>query len=242
MRTLMTASMLAAFAAALLLATGCEDSPLTAGTDFKIFLSASKTTVYPPPTGEGDTTTIHATVVDGTGVPQKGFVVFFGTDGGEFESSGGVTTDSNGTASNVLHITLTTPPQITVTGTSSSLSGTVKITNGDYCTTGTTNTAAPVADFDAVISTTVHGEVDLTSRSTDTPPGTIAAYAWNCGGGTLTTSGSPGTAICKYPAATSDKTYTISLIVTDDGEGGATQYCQKSSLTKTQQVTITATP
>jgi hypothetical protein len=237
MRTLMTASMIVAFGAALALATGCEDSPLTAGKDFKIFVAASKTAVYPNPAGGGDQTTIVATIVDDTGVPQKGFVVLFGTDGGDFATSGGVSTDSNGNASNVLTVTLSTPALITVTATSSSLSGTVKITNGDFCTTGSTN-VAPVADFNAATPPNGDGTVDMTSTSTDSD-GLIVTTVWNCGGGVLTPPGTGLTAECIYPVTTPAKTYTISITVTDNGDGGSAPpyYCQKSA-TKTRTVTI----
>ena len=238
MRILTTTSVIAAFVAALLLASGCEDSPLTAGKDYKIFLSASKTTVYPDPTpgSGGDSSTITATVVSDTGVPQKGFLVFFGTDGGALATAGGVTTDGNGNASNDLTVTLTTPPIITVTATSSSLSGTVKITNGDFCTTGSTNTP-PVVDFNVTPPVAGSGVVGLQSTASDA--GGIATYAWNCGGGSLTPPGTGASATCTYIVGTVVKQYTITLTVTDNGEGGTAPpyYCQKTG-TKTRTVDI----
>jgi PKD repeat protein len=78
----------------------------------------------------------------------------------------------------------------------------------------------------------------LGSTSTDTSPGTIVEYDWDCGNGTSETGATP---TCTYhlgPAGTADVIYTIKLTVKDDGCCGLGLACQKSSPQVTAEVTV----
>jgi hypothetical protein len=131
MRTLTTTSLIAAFLAALLLAPGCEDSPLTAGANYKMILFANPTALRfdpahpdPPPTAS-----IVATIVSDTGIPQKGYLVYFSSNGGVLSSgTQGIKTDANGAATDTLTVGAQDPPSITVTATSTTLTQNVTVT------------------------------------------------------------------------------------------------------------------
>ncbi len=131
MRTLMRASMIAAFLAALAIASGCEDSPVTAGKDFTMGLVATPSTVViDPPHGinEADAT-IVATVLNATGAPQTGLTVYFSNTSGVLASgTAGVLTNANGIATDVLTVRSEDTAEITITATSGTLSKTVEVT------------------------------------------------------------------------------------------------------------------
>jgi hypothetical protein len=216
-------------------ASGCEDSPVTVGKDYQIYVVALPPTVRAAPWASR----IVATIVSDTGVPKKGFLVFFSADGGELASgSEPVRTDSNGNAFDTLTIDPDGPGDITVTATSTSLSDSVTVTNG-ACAAN----PAPTANFTAgpPVLNTVTGlkEVDLTSTSVDTEDGVITSYEWDCGN--ATSGGTLATATCSYtppPVGGTAVSYTITLTVKDDGLGGSAPYsCQKSS-SKTNTVSI----
>jgi len=184
MRTLMTAWMIALFLVILAVASGCEDSPVTAGEGDQIYLVALPPTVHVDPDNATApmTSTIVATIVNATGVPKKDVLVFFGSDGGELASgSQPVSTDSNGNAYDVLTIQPSGPGDIPVVATSTSLTQTVTVTNG-----ACDDNPAPTASFPAVTNPPpgLQGEtktVTLTGTATDVKPGgaagTITSYA-----------------------------------------------------------------
>ena len=242
MRTMMRAWMIAVFLAALAIASGCEDSPVTAGKDFKLILLANPTTVRVNPSNPGTppTSALVATIVSDKGVPQKGFVVFFTSNGGDLASNTqGVTTDTDGNARDTLTVGAQDPAEISVTATSTTLTQTVKVTKTtvDPCAANAAPTAAFTASTPAAGSPGDARPVNLSSTSSDASPGVIKTYAWDCGNGMQ--GGSASTATCNYVVGTDTKIYTITLTVTDDGLGGAgpTYTCQKSS-TITHPVTI----
>src|SRR5262245_28262449 len=89
--------------AAGLLLIGCEDTPLTPGEDWTLAIAAQPTVV----TLEGGeaTSTIIATVVNATGVPQSGVSVIFTNAGGVLSSgAAGVETDGAGRAITTLTV------------------------------------------------------------------------------------------------------------------------------------------
>ena len=98
MRTMMRVWMIAVFVAALAIASGCEDSPLTAGKDFTMGLVANPSSkVIVPPATSFDST-ISATVLNATGVPKSGLTVYFTTTGGVLDSNGVIHEDVTVTA------------------------------------------------------------------------------------------------------------------------------------------------
>ncbi|HEX4823129.1 MAG TPA: hypothetical protein VFV19_02335 [Candidatus Polarisedimenticolaceae bacterium] len=121
----------AALAAAAIVLPGCENSPLSAGKDFKITLIAQPGAVVIDPANninEG-TSTLLATVLDGNSVPQQGITVYFSANGGSLSSGAhGVKTSGAGIATDVLTVGANDPASITVTATSASISGTATVT------------------------------------------------------------------------------------------------------------------
>ena len=244
MKTMMKASMVAVFLAVLAVASGCEDSPVTAGKDYQIYLVALPPTVHVNPDDPTAplTSTIVATIVSDTGAPKKGLLVFFTSDGGTLASGNQpVATDSNGNAYDTLTILPGGPGDIVVTATSTSLSDTVTVTNG-ACAAN----PAPVAEFPQpqnpaaghagdTVSVNVNG-----TTSSDTAPGLITSYAWNCGN---VTSANVATATCDYLVGTTKQIYTITLTVKDNGLGGSgpTYACQKSAIVS-HPVTVDVLP
>ena len=180
MRTMMRTLTIVAFVAALALAVGCEDTPLTAGKDFTMTLVAKPATVFIDPAQGVNTanTSIVASVLDSTGVPQKGITVFFSNTGGVLASgNAGVTTDSGGIAADVLTVRVQDAAEISVTATSATLAQTVKVTK----TTVATN-HPPVAKI--VASPSFEQAIGLTvvfdgSTSSDPDAGDgVAGYSW----------------------------------------------------------------
>src|SRR5262245_51961913 len=103
----MKGSMIAAFLVALDGATGCGDSPVTAGKDYQMYLVALPPTVHVDPDDPTApmTSRIVATIVSDTGVPKQGLLVFFTAEGGELASGNQpVKTDSNGNAFDTLTV------------------------------------------------------------------------------------------------------------------------------------------
>lgn len=244
MKTMMKASLVAVFLVVLAVASGCEDSPITAGKDYQMYLVALPPTVHVNPNDPAAplTSAIVATIVSDTGVPKKGILVFFSSDGGTLSSGNQpVATDSNGNAHDTLTVDPGGPGDIVVTGTSTSLSDSVTVTNG-ACSAN----PAPVADFAAPVNPAAGhagdaASVDVTgTSSSDTAPGLIVSYAWNCGNGTSATG---ATATCTYTVGTLKQIYTITLTVKDNGLGGngPTYACQKSAIFS-RPVTIDVLP
>lgn len=235
MRTMMKASMLAAFLVALALATGCEDSPLFAGKDFKMTLVAEAGDVV----AGNATWNIVAIVVNDTSVPQHGITVAFSaTNGGSLEhGSSGDTTDSNGRAVDVLTVEPGAPASITVTATSAALTKSVTITTtgAGLCDINTPPTAAinPAADFalppkGTGTNTTVSTPSLSGTSSTDlqTPSGSLI-YSWDCGGGT-SPSLTEDHVICTYTYQAAGAPYVITLTVTDRGLVGHESECEQT--------------
>ena len=137
MWTLMRASMTAAFLAALVFAVGCEDTPITVGKDSTMTLVASPSTVLIDPAQGIDSaqSSIVATILNASGVPQKGITVFFSNSGGVLASSGaGVVTNSGGNALDVLTVRSVDGAEISVSATSAVLTKSVKVAKSTVAT------------------------------------------------------------------------------------------------------------
>ncbi len=217
MRTMMKATMVAAFLAALALATGCEDTPLLAGKDYKMTLVAQ------PVPNETLKWNIYATVVSDTNVAQRGISVFFTSTAGTLGSNGqGVTTKSNGQATDVLTVASTDPLSITVTATSAALTKTVTVATG-VCAQNTAPTAV-ISPADA--QTLGAGTKDTFVSASDvvgtdsiddhTAVGDLS-YHWDCGDPVNNPSSTENHVTCKYKYKTDPVDYFITLTVTDNG-------------------------
>jgi len=241
MRTIMRATIAAAFLAALALATGCEDTPLFAGKDYKMTLVAD-----PGPDDEdgAETWNIYATVVSDTNVAQNGITVFFSTTGGQLRSSGqGVTTHSDGRAADILTVQEDDPASITVTATSAALTKTVTVTHtvSGVCESNT----APTAVIEPPGTQTFPAGVVNTTRNTTLLDGTssfdleseIQSYSWTCDDGS--TPIQTPTATCTYTYQATARSYTIRLVVTDEGLNGHSE-CALPSVAATLQVDVPA--
>jgi hypothetical protein len=234
MRTMMRASTLAIFLAALALATGCEDTPLLAGKDFKMTLTAEA-----DPDADEPTWNVIANVVNEANVAQQGITVFFSasTGGVLLHGGQGATTNSSGRAVDVLTLGVDAPSSITVTATSAALSKTVTVTTtgAGLCDINTPPTAVINPPSDRTLpaktgtETTVSTPNLSAADSTDLQTATLS-YLWDCGGGT-STSTVDDHIICVYTYQATDGHFTITLKVTDDGLVGHESECQKSSET-----------
>jgi hypothetical protein len=237
MRTIMRASILAAFLAALALATGCEDTPLLAGKDFKMTLVAEMDAQATEPTWN-----IIASVVDANNVAQSGITVFFSaTAGGSLlHGSQGVSTHSDGRAVDVLTLLPNAPSSITVTATSAALSKTVTVTTtgAGVCDVNTPPTAAINPSGDILLppkgtgTNTTVSTPDLSgTASTDLQTPTAGlSYLWDCGGGT-SPSLTDDHVVCTYTYQAATTPYTITLTVTDNGLIDHSPECDKSGQT-----------
>jgi hypothetical protein len=244
MRNLSTTSVIGTFLVALALGSGCEQTPLTPGANFKMTLTANPTNVHVDATTPA-TSTIAATILSDTGVPQPGYSVYFTASSGKLDSTNAVKTGSDGRALDVLTVTVTDQTAITVTATATPLSSTVTVTQNGACDAG----IAPVAVITNVPTTVQTGAAKSTvtvspsgSSSTDTAPGTIVEYDWTCGNGTSATGATPTCSYTVGDTGTANKVYNITLIVKDDGCCGLGLACQKSSAPATETVTIGVTP
>jgi hypothetical protein len=228
---------LALFLAALALATGCEDTPLLAGKDFKMTLTAEE--VNQDPENPEPAWNIVASVVDEANVAQQGITVFFAaTTGGHLlHGSQGTTTNSSGRATDVLTLDAGAPSSITVTATSAALSKTVTVTTtgAGICDINTPPIAVINPPSDRTLpaktgtETTVSTPNLSAADSTDLQSATLS-YLWDCGGGT-STSTVEDHIICAYTYQAADQHFTITLTVTDDGLVGHESECQKSAET-----------
>ena len=245
MRTLITASIIAALLVALAIASGCEDSPVKIGKDFEMVLLANHSTVRIVPGEPDPTSTLVATIVSDTGVPQPDVLVFFSSTGGDLASNTqAVSTDGNGNAFDTLTVSALDPAEISVTATATTLMQTVKVTKTavDACLANTAPTASFLVSNPDPGTVGTSRAVSPTDTSGDAAPGIITSWAWDCGNGT--SGGTTSTPTCNYVVGTATKIYTITLTVKDDGLGGGAPYtCQKTS-TATRPVTIAleATP
>lgn len=247
MRTMMRATIAAAFLAALALATGCEDTPLTAGKDFKMTVVASPSTVDFPPGDTNDVDVeIFATIVSDTSVPQAGLTVLFTTssNASPLESQGqGRETDGTGIARDTLHVQSDAPASITVTASSGALTKTVTVTKTvtGVCDANSAPTAviAPstIPAFPAGATGTTHATPTLLgTASHDDESGW--SYLWDCGGGT-SPSLTDDQVICTYTYGAAATQHTITLVVTDDGLDGHPE-CALPSAPATVQVDVPA--
>ncbi len=229
-RTLTTTLVLSAFLAGLAIATGCTDSPLAVGANFKLNLIANPSSVNVDPSNPGNTatSTLVASVVDGNGVPQKGYAVIFSSDGGALSSgTSAVTTDSSGNAYDTLTVGVSDGTTINITATCSTLSATAKVTKNtiDPCANNTAPTAV-ITGGGALPS----GQLDATlngSGSTD-PETSITNYAWDCGNGVTDAGPNLTQMTCTYagPVQT-PQTKSVKLTVTDAGLPDGT--CKKTA-------------
>lgn len=242
MRTMMKASTLAIFLAALALATGCEDTPLLAGKDFKMTLVAEVNT---DPDLTEPTWNIIASVVNEANVAQSGITVFFSsTTGGVLaHGSAGVSTHSDGRAVETLTLAPDAPASITVTASSAALTKTVNVTTtgAGTCDINTPPTAVinpssiPTLPGKTGTETTVPTPnlSGATSHDHQTAVENLS-YSWDCDGGN-STSTTEDHIICVYTYQTEQQQHTITLTVTDDGLQDETG-CEKS-----EEATITVT-
>jgi len=246
MKTLLGAWMIAVFLAVLAVASGCEDTQVTVGKDAKMYLLANPSTVQIDPNDPTAplTSTIVATIVNATGVPQKGVLVFFScTAGSELASSTQpVTTDTNGNAYDTLTIQANAPAETTVTATATSLTQTVKVTKSSpVCSTNAPPTAriTPAGNqtFPAGTIDTIHSTSSLSGLTSNDPQNGISSYTWTCFDGASPTREAAVT--CDYTYGATLQTYTISLVVTDQGLTGHPE-CALSSTPATITVTVPA--
>jgi hypothetical protein len=143
-------ALLAALALGLgVLSAGCEDSPLVAGSDWKMSITANPGSVLDPSTSGNTDIQVAVTLVDAKGVPKQGITVYFNASiKGLVSGQKGVKTDASGTARDVLPVTIdnyppsvtvpatpTVPahvqtPDITITATSAGVTETANVTTG----------------------------------------------------------------------------------------------------------------
>jgi hypothetical protein len=242
MKTLLKASLIAVFLAVLAAASGCEDSPATVGKDYQIYLLANPDTVNFDPQNPNNalTSTMVATIVNATVVPQKGINVFFSTTvGGTLDSNAQpVTTDSNGNAYDTLTVSPDGPAEVSITATSTSLTKTVKVRRtGGFCDTNTAPTAvitpsgtitAPAQSGSSPYTTP---SLSGTSSTDPETPSLLLAYSWNCDNGSAAITGS--TATCTYAYTDTAQQFTIELTVTDKGLSGHPECILSSTATVT---------
>jgi hypothetical protein len=128
-------ALLAALALGLgVLAGGCEDSPLTAGSDWTLTVTANPGSVSFDPNSGATTQDVDlaAIVTNAKGVPQSGITVYFTASiPGLASGVKGVKTDAAGVAHDSLHVTLAnvgSATSISATGSSAALKQSVTIT------------------------------------------------------------------------------------------------------------------
>ncbi len=250
MGTIMKVGLVAAFLAMLGLASGCEDTPITAGKDYKMSMVASPSTVDFPPGVTTQTTDVAAVVVSDQSVPVAGLSVLFTTSSAKFLVNGQeanaaqAQTDNNGRATVVLRVTNDNPEaQITVTATSGALTQTVKIniTTVAVCASNTAPTAVivpPAAQSlpAGTLGTQVSAATLDGSTSTDLESG-IADYAWDCGNNQPVVHTT--TVTCTYDYLSTPRLYVIKLVVTDAGLNGHPE-CALPSSPASVNVTVPA--
>jgi hypothetical protein len=244
MKTLLRAWMIAVFLAVLAVASGCEDSQGTVGKDDKMYLLANPSSVQVDPNNP-PTSGIVATIVSSTGVPRPGVLVFFSsTAGGQLASSTQpVPTDANGNAYDTLTVDAQGLTDISVTATATALTQTVKVTRTlGVCSGNTAPTAhiAPHAEQTLSDQETVGSTADTTLfsglTSTDTQ-NQIQRYTWTCYDGATPSLGP--TVVCTYTYDTVQRTYTVKLVVTDQGLTGHPE-CALSSTPDSVTVIVPA--
>lgn len=245
MRSLITVSLIAVFVAALLAATGCEDTPLVAGED------ASMTLAYDPPDPSFEDTTVtsiasrvSAVVLSADGIPQPGISVQFSATGGTLDSHGDFRdTDSHGVAVDTVRVDRAAAgAEMTVTARSGALTDSVTIPT-ELCTGNVRPTAAitPAAAQTlpaGVVGTTVTAATLSGGTSSDPPPDpTALTYSWTCFTGA--TAQTTSSVTCQYTYEATAKTYTITLVVKDSGLTGSPQ-CALSSTPQTVTINVPA--
>jgi hypothetical protein len=233
MRSLIKLSFLAMFVAALLAATGCEDTPVVAGENFSMTLDfAPPNPSFEDPDAQSIASVVSAVVLSAEGIPQQGISVLFSATGGTLDSHGDFReTDSHGVALDTVRVDRADAgAEIIVTARSGALTKTVTIptelcAGNDPPTAQITPPAAQTLPAGTVNTSVSAGLLSGTS-STD-PEGTTLTYAWTCqsGGPTITTS----TVTCQYTYQATAKQYLVSLVVKDGGLPGATE-CALSSI------------
>jgi hypothetical protein len=221
--------MTAAFLAALALATGCEDTPLFAGKDFKMTLVAESV--------DETTWDIVATVVNDVNVPQPGITVAFSSSSGGslLHGSSGVSTHSDGRAIDVLTIEPGAPASITVTATSAALTKTVTVTTtgAGICDINTPPVAVIEPPDDRTLpaktgtDTTVATPNLSGTSSTDLQTATLT-FLWDCDGG-ISTSTTDDHIVCTYTYQAQAVVHHVTLTVTDGGLVGHETECEKSA-------------
>ena len=116
------------------LAGGCQDSPLTAGSNWAMTLTANpgSVTLDPNTSTTSQDVDLAAILVNDKGVPQSGVTIYFAASiPGLASGTKGVKTDAAGVAHDNLHVTLAnvgSATTISATGSSASLKQTVSIT------------------------------------------------------------------------------------------------------------------
>ena len=243
MRNLITALLTASFLAALLAATGCEDTPNVAGADFTMTLD------YDPPDPSFEDTTVtsiaarvNVVILSADGIPQNGISVQFTAAGGTLDSHGDFReTDSHGVAADIVRVDRTDAgAEINVTARSGALTKSVtiptKLCAGNVRPTAQITPSGTQTLEAGPVNTTVNAALLNGGSSSDPPPDpTALTYAWTCftGGPVITTS----TVTCQYTYQDTAKTYTVTLIVKDSGLTGSPE-CALSSTPQTVTVNV----
>ena len=234
----------AALAAAAIVLPGCEDSPLSAGKDFKITVIAQPGSVVVNPAdniNEG-TSSILATVLNADSVPQQGITVYFSSTGGTLASgTHGVKTNGAGIATDVLTVTANDPATITVTASSASVSESTTVTK----TTVAENRPPSALIVAAPQNQQSAGNAVVFDGSGSSDPDTgqfITCYKWvitstnpDTGKANPIVAEGPGVSGISIPnesltAFQNAQDLTVTLLVTDDPT--ATAICDKNSLTQ----------
>lgn len=122
---------LAALLALAAVTSGCEDTPLTAGSDWEMTVTANPAAVtFDPNTGVNSADIdIQAVLLDAAGAPQSGVTVYFSANAPGLQSgTAGVKTDGAGVARDVLLLQAsTTTGDVNVVANSASLTGSAQV-------------------------------------------------------------------------------------------------------------------
>jgi len=165
-------------AAAVVLATGCEDSEVTAPTDGIINLSVNPSTIVIDPNAgqtSGDAQVIAA-VFDNDGKALQNVSVLFSTGGGTLASAGtAVKTNASGLAIDTLTVTTTSPATFKVTAQSSAI-----IQTADVVREIVASNEPPLASIlETPAGSGQVGQVITFDGSTSVDPdGAITCYQW----------------------------------------------------------------
>jgi hypothetical protein len=175
--TAATAALVLGLAAASL---SCEESPLTAGEDSQIFVTANPANVSIDPEGPPPveaTSNIQAQLFDEGGFPASGVEISFTADYGTLESET-ATTDGSGTARTRLTLDEGAPGEVDVIARSGTISGTVTITV-DVVGANSLPTSSISPSPSSCPLTGQQVTFDSTITDADTPDDPVTCYCWS---------------------------------------------------------------